>query len=236
MLELFFYMNPVLIAAAVIPAILLLIYVYKADKLEKESPGLLFSLVVYGVLSTFLAQLGEQVGDGILTALEPSVVLYNILFFFGVVAFAEEGFKYLVLKLRTWKSPEFDCQFDGVVYAVFVALGFALWENIGYVLSYGFGTALIRAVTAVPGHACFGVFMGVMYGLAKRYALAGEERKSKMYRRLAVILPALLHGTYDFIATMHEDGISWIFVVFVIAVFLWAFLLVRKTARKDRYL
>lgn len=104
MLDLFFYMNPVLIAAAVIPAILLLIYVYKADKLEKESPGILFSLVVYGVLSTFLAQLAERVGDWILTALQPSVVLYNILLFFGVVAFAEEGFKYLVLKLRTWKS------------------------------------------------------------------------------------------------------------------------------------
>ena len=162
--------------------------------------------------------------------------LYCVLFFFGVVAFAEEGFKYLILKLRTWKSPEFDCQFDGVVYAVFVSLGFALWENIGYVLSYGISAALIRAVTAIPGHACFGVFMGVMYGLAKRYALAGEEKKSKLYRQLAVIVPALLHGTYDFIATIDGEGYGWIFVVFIIAVFIWAFLLVRKTARKDRYL
>ncbi len=76
---------------------------------------------------------------------------YNVLLYFVVVALSEEGFKYLLLKKRTWYSSEFNCQFDGVVYAVFVALGFALWENISYVLMYGLGTAAIRAVTAVPG-------------------------------------------------------------------------------------
>ena len=97
--------------------------------------------------------------------------------YFGVVAFSEEGAKYFLLKRRTWNSAAFNCQFDGVVYAVFVSLGFALWENISYVLMYGLSTALVRAVTAVPGHACFGVFMGVWYGLAKR--LHGRERTAR---------------------------------------------------------
>lgn len=92
--------------------------------------------------------------------LPQSSTAYNVLLYFVVVALSEEGFKYLLLKKRTWYSSEFNCQFDGVVYAVFVALGFALWENISYVLMYGLGTAAVRAVTAVPGHACFGVFMG----------------------------------------------------------------------------
>ena len=165
-----FYVNPILIAAAIIPAIVLLRFVYKEDRLDKESPGLLLSLVIFGILSTFAAIVTEQIGEAILGILLPqSSTAYNVLLYFVVVALSEEGFKYLLLKKRTWYSGEFNCQFDGVVYAVFVALGFALWENISYVLMYGLGTAAVRAVTAVPGHACFGVFMGTFYGLAKRY-------------------------------------------------------------------
>ena len=162
-----FYVNPILIAAAVIPAIVLLRFVYKEDRLDKESPGLLLSLVIFGILSTFAAIVTEQIGETVLTLLLPqNSTAYNALLYFVVVALSEEGFKYLLLKKRTWYSGEFNCQFDGIVYAVFVSLGFALWENISYVLMYGLGTAAIRAVTAVPGHACFGVFMGAFYGLA----------------------------------------------------------------------
>ena len=100
---------------------------------------------------------------------------YNAIMYFGIVAFSEEGAKYFLLRRRSWHSAAFNCQFDGVVYAVFVALGFALWENISYVLMYGLSTALVRAVTAVPGHACFGVFMGVWYGLAKRLTAQGKR-------------------------------------------------------------
>ena len=70
---------------------------------------------------------------------------YNAIMYFGIVAFSEEGAKYFLLRRRTWHSAAFNCQFDGVVYAVFVALGFALWENISYVLMYGLSTALVRA-------------------------------------------------------------------------------------------
>ncbi len=147
-----FYVNPILIAAAVIPAIVLLRFVYKEDRLDKESPGLLLSLVIFGILSTFAAIVTEQIGEAILGILLPqSSTAYNALLYFVVVALSEEGFKYLLLKKRTWYLGEFNCQFDGIVYAVFVALGFALWENISYVLMYGLGTAAIRAVTAVPG-------------------------------------------------------------------------------------
>ena len=153
-----------------------------------------------------------------------------------VVAVSEEGFKYLLLKWRTWRSPFFNCQFDGVVYAVFVSLGFALWENIGYVLRYGLGTALLRAVTAVPGHACFGVFMGVWYGLAKKYASLGLTGRARLCRLLCLLLPALLHGAYDFIASYDTTQYAWGFAAFVAALFLVSFLLVKRASRRDEYL
>ena len=164
-----YYIDPVLAAAAIIPAVVLLIKVYQADRLEKEPVSLILSLVFFGVLSTAIAMVLEQVCTAVLGSYLPEgSVAYNAVLYFGIVAFSEEGAKYLLLKKRTWRDINFNCQFDGVVYGVSVSLGFALWENLGYVAMYGFGTALVRAVTAVPGHACFGVFMGAWYGMAKR--------------------------------------------------------------------
>ena len=232
-----FYVNPILIAAAVIPAIVLLRFVYKEDRLDKESPGLLLSLVIFGILSTFAAIVTEQIGEAILGILLPqNSTAYNALLYFVVVALSEEGFKYLLLKKRTWYSSEFNCQFDGVVYAVFVSLGFALWENLGYVAMYGLSTALVRAVTAVPGHACFGVFMGVYYGRAKRYDNDGDLVNAKRCRTMAVLMPALLHGAYDFIATMEDPSCEWVFLVFVLALFAVSLKLVRVGSHSDRYI
>ncbi len=227
----------ILIAAAVIPALILLVRIYRLDRLEPESAGLLLELVALGVFSTLLASLSEQLGDFVLAWFLPEQSLaYSVLLYFGVVAFSEEGFKYLLLKNRTWRSPYFNCQFDGVVYATFVSLGFALWENIGYVLRYGFATALARAVTAIPGHACFGVFMGVWYGVAKRQAIAGSEAASRRSRIFAVLVPAFLHGLYDYIATQQTQELSPVFAVFVAMLFLAAYRLAVRTARRDRYI
>ena len=232
-----FYTNPILIAAAVIPAIVLLVKVYRADRLEREPPALMLSLVLYGILSTGFALVAERVGTALLNRyLGEGTVLYNVLLYFVVVACSEEGFKYLLLRKRTWRSPAFNCQFDGVVYAVFVSLGFALWENIGYVIRYGLGTACVRAVTAVPGHACFGVFMGAWYGIAKRGDNWGRPGMSRMCRWLAFLLPAFLHGCYDYVATMESVHYGWIFVVFVAVMFLLALLVVRNLSRHDRYI
>ena len=230
-------MNPILIAAAVIPAVILLRYIYRKDRLEKEPRNLLISLVVLGIVSTALAVVAERAGAFALGLVLPEgSIAYNALMYFCVVGPAEEGAKYILLKRKTWSSPEFNCQFDGVVYAVFGSLGFALWENIGYVAAYGISTALIRAVTAVPGHACFGVFMGAWYGMAKRYDNSGEADKSRRCRKLAFWIPALIHGTYDFIATLNATLSALVFLAFVLFLFFHAMARVRKLSAEDDYI
>ena len=224
----------ILIAAAVVPAVFLMFKVYQADRLEKEPIGMLIGLLFLGIISTSLAGITEELGSIALANLFPNGgLISDALLYFIVVALSEEGFKYLLLKVRTWKSPHFNCQFDGVVYAVFVSLGFALWENIAYVLRFGFGTAVARAVTAVPGHACFGVFMGVWYGVAKRYELAGHMEESVHARKMALWIPILLHGVYDFTASMQNDIMSIIFLIFVGWMFRTALKLVRKVSAED---
>lgn len=226
--------NGILIAAAVIPAIFLMVKVYRSDKLERESPYMIWTLIKAGIFSSLLALLEERILSAILGVVVPyESPLYNIILYFGIVAFAEESSKYILMKRQTWSSWEFNCQYDGVVYAVFVSLGFALWENISYVMMYGLGTAVVRAVTAIPGHACFGVFMGIFYGIAKKLDYRGGTTASGQMRILAIVIPALLHGAYDYIATMTPEQGNGCFIAFVAAMFILSYILVNKSAKND---
>ena len=103
--------NVVLILAAVIPAVFLMIKVYRSDRLELESHGMLLRLVVGGVLSALIALVSEWVLSGLLQLLVPSTsALFDVLLYFVVVAVSEEGAKYFMLRRRSWSSPEFNCQ------------------------------------------------------------------------------------------------------------------------------
>ncbi len=226
--------NFILVAAAVIPAIVLMIKVYNSDRLEKESPHMLWVLVRSGIFSALIALVLERIFGSLLSATVHDQGLYQVLLYFVVVACSEEGAKYFMMKRNTWDSDEFNCQFDGIVYAVFVSLGFALWENISYVLHYGFSVALIRALTAIPGHTCFGVFMGLFYGVARKFENRGETGKAAQFRWLSVIVPAVLHGAYDYIASV--DAGTLIFVVFIVALFFVSYRIVTRMSKVDHYI
>lgn len=65
---------------------------------------------------------------------------------FLVAGLCEELCKFLLLRLGSWKNRNFDYRFDGIVYGVAVAVGFALLENVMYVAQGGLETALMRGV------------------------------------------------------------------------------------------
>ncbi|MBO4356395.1 MAG: protease PrsW, partial [Clostridia bacterium] len=114
----FYYLFPtlmtydfVLVIAAVIPAVLLMIKVYRSDRLEKESSGMIWNLIKAGILSSLIALVIERVLSTVLNyAVSKESSWYNIILYFVIVAFTEEGAKYFILKRRTWNSPEFNCQ------------------------------------------------------------------------------------------------------------------------------
>jgi RsiW-degrading membrane proteinase PrsW (M82 family) len=229
--------NIVLIAAAIIPALFLTARIYKIDHLEKESGPLLRKLVVAGILSSLIALVEERVLSYLLANfVSYDSLAYNVILYFVVVAVSEESSKYLMLFRNSWNTPEFNCVFDGVVYAVFVSLGFALWENISYVLNYGIYAAFARALTAIPGHACFGVFMGVFYSAAKKYERYGDISSMSICRFMAILVPVLLHGSYDFIATMETDGFNYVFIIFVAILFIASNLVVKRVVSNDHYM
>ena len=130
------------ILAAVLPAIFLLRYIYKHDTVDKEPPGLLLSLILMGIVAALMSIVLEIIGEKILNdQISQDDKYYKIILAFAVVAVVEEGTKFLLMKLKTWKNPNFNYSFDGIVYAVSVSLGFAAFENIKYVMNFGLSVA-----------------------------------------------------------------------------------------------
>ena len=78
--------------------------------------------------------------------------------------------------------------------------------------------------------------MGVWYGMARAQENIGRVENSKVFRILSVLVPVLLHGTYDYIAVVNmENGIGY-FVLFIAVMFGLAFFMVRRVSRKDQYI
>ena len=91
------------IIAALFPALFLMRVIYRQDKIEKEPGGLLLSLIFMGVLAALAAMVLENIGQAILTAfVSPDNPFFVVLFAFLVVALAEEGAKYFLMRKKTW--------------------------------------------------------------------------------------------------------------------------------------
>lgn len=177
--------------SALLPVLILLYFIYRKDKLQPEPLGRLVWTFFVGCLCVIPASLMELV----LTPFAPSDPVTGGLFTgYAVAGFSEELCKLLLLLWVVWKSPYFDEYFDGIVYAVFLSLGFACVENIMYVFSGDdpMAVALTRGLLAVPAHFLFAVIMGYHLALAK-FDL--PKRRTHLFH--ALLYPVLLHGTYD---------------------------------------
>ncbi len=223
----------ILLAAAVLPAVYLLSRVYKMDTIEKEPWSILRKLLLWGALSGIPAALVESLLTGVVQSiLTEGTFLYNLVFGFVVAALVEESFKFFFLYKFTFKSPAFNYRYDGVVYAVFVSMGFAILENILYVFQGGIGVAISRALLALPLHAACGVYMGIAYGQQKVRSL---YRPASFGSVAAACLPTpiLIHGFYDFCAFMQTIPFTIIFIAFVALVFVFTLKQLKKASLED---
>lgn len=222
------------IAAAVLPALVLMRYIYRQDAIEREPKRLLFSLVVAGAFAVIPVTLLEYGGQYLLSLFVPvDTPLFLILLMFLVVAPSEEGCKYYFLKRKTWRHPAFNYRFDGLVYAVFVSLGFAALENIGYVTQFGLSVAVTRAILSVPAHMSFGVFMGSYYGRAKVREVRGDYAGASRLQRTGVLIAILLHGFFNSCLALNDTKALLVFIGFVLIMYGVVFRRIKADARND---
>ena len=225
-------MTLMLFAAALLPAIVVMVYVYQKDKAEPEPIGLVLRVFFLGAASGLVASVIENILIGTFEAVIPQGTLLLIVTYFIGVAAVEETCKYFCLN-TVKHNPAFNYVFDAVVYSVAAALGFAALENVFYVMDGGLGTAVMRAIFSVPGHAADGVVMGVFYGLARQQELSGNKAEANRFYWLAWLLPVIEHGFYD--AALSTESDLWMLLAMAvdIAFIVIAFNLVRKHATAD---
>lgn len=227
----------VYLIAAVLPAILLLVYVYSMDKIEPEPMPLVFRLLARGLIAAAVSIILEDLGDGLIRFLaSDQTIMFVTVLTFLMVGAVEEGTKYIMLRTKTWKNPNFDYKFDGLVYAVSVSLGFAIFENVSYVFRYGLAVAGSRAVLAVPAHMAFSVATGILYSKAKFYRNRGREQTSRACSWLAWLVPVGLHGLYDTLATLKGSTATILYIIFVVAMYIIMFFLIRHESKNDEHL
>ena len=184
----------IILAAALLPAILLWLYIWKKDP-QKEPTSRLLKATLWGVLISVPIVLVEMGIGAVLLGVgaEPTSLIGTTADAFLVAALPEETFKLLALWLVLRKNPYFDEHFDGIIYAVCVGLGFAAIENVLYVVGEEewVTIAISRALLSVPGHYAFAVLMGYYYSV---YHFVDHTPK----RAICILLvPVLAHGLYD---------------------------------------
>ncbi len=230
---------------AIVPAILLCIYIYKMDFIEKEPILMLLILFFLGVIITVPVAYAESELISIFNIDYNNNLSCFILSFF-IVALIEEGFKFLVLYFGTWKNKNFDHIYDGIVYAVFISLGFAMLENLLYVaqptlssiqymsmptidaIKASTDTAILRALISVPAHGFYAVTCGYYFGIAKLNNSIGYKRKAILFLIYSLIVPIVLHGLFDYLLLVSNNMLTWTFYCFVSILYIASYFNIRK--------
>ncbi len=184
------------ILLALFPVILIILFIYRKDKYEKEPPKLMAKAFVGGIFAA-LTTLGLAPVLVVFSYIPKDPIAAFIDAFYSA-ALPEESLKFLFLFLFIWRQKDFNERFDGILYAVLVAMGFAALENILYVMDGNIQTAIGRAILSVPGHGFFGVIMGYYFALA-RFS-TGSPRIWYLLRSWGY--PILAHGTYNFLISL----------------------------------
>ena len=169
--------------------IAIVIFIVRSDKFP-EPTSLIIKTFFIGILLCWPAGFLNS----FIFVLEDLLGFTDMSFLAG---FTEEPLKFLAFMLFIKANIEFDEPMDAIVYGTIISLGFATYENIEYVYLYNeefssFYIAILRAISAIPLHACCGVIMGYYIGL---YTFKGSYK----YIVQALLIPILIHALYNFL-------------------------------------
>ena len=204
-----------LVMLSISPGIFIMILIYNLDEYDKEPLWLL-------AISFILGAMNLHWGVEFLEYVFSFINVENNFIRIGeealTVAITEEVLKFTVVILIIYPNKYFDEPFDGIVYSVFVGMGFATAENLTYVLQGGASLAFFRMISAVPAHFVFAVIMGYYLGIAK------SRRKNQiLYICVSLIAPIFCHALYDyflfldFVPGLWIGGFVTLYIAFIFA-------------------
>lgn len=221
-----------------IPALLLMWLVDRLDAKRPEPRSTRWLVVLVGMLSVIPALILELAISSLTAGrIEPQMTYQGSSFqAFVVAAGVEEACKIAMVYWVVWRRPEFDERMDGIVYASRGGLGFALVENVLYLINQHSlqGQIVVwveRALLAVPGHAMWTGMIGAM--AARRRFDGGGLGLVGGY-----LLAVAFHGAYDVSVFLQQplhlegrDVAAHALLVAPVALTVLAFVVLRSMAR-----
>ncbi|OPL18092.1 MAG: hypothetical protein AVO35_06195 [Candidatus Aegiribacteria sp. MLS_C] len=212
-----------LVLLAVAPPVAFLVYILRRDRVEPEPLGLVLKMLFLGCLSVIPAMVMELLFTD-LPLFNGTGIAGSALKSFLLVAPVEEAVKLLTVLLFVWRNENFDQRGDGIVYTGTVAIGFAMAENLMYVLGRGWLIGVLRAVTSIPSHTFTGVLMGCFVGAAK---FASNRKDRARFLVTGFLVAWLFHGAYNTFA-LSGTAAALLVVPLVIALFMLGSRSIRK--------
>lgn len=191
--------NIIIVIISFFVPMVFLYYVYSKDSIKENFMSLVkaffagvFSVIIVSLLYSLIRNLP-------LENIKLPVTLLNVVKAFLRDGVIEEAVKLLMFISLFRYSKDYDDAYDGIVFFAFLGIGFAVFENVLYLISNNLDTEvlLFRTFTALPLHFYMGVFMGYYYS---RYLV--NKARGKNYTNFliyAYLMPVLLHGIHNFV-------------------------------------
>lgn len=250
---------------ALIPGLFLCGYIFYKDKVEREPVGLLSLLFVMGTVAYILsAFLQRYVADGIDSLFAGSMqysaegaLLYsssraeflhkllNACISFSLVPIC---IKWAVLYFGTHKTKHFNYLFDGVVYSVFLSLGFAVAEIIHFALQNDSDLLLPKVLTVLPCHLFIGILMGYYYTmwhmrflvnrietrlLATKLIAKDKIRSSATWLVSSFVIPTVVSCLYAYASSAMNETVTLAFYSAVFILYGLSFVVIEQLATRE---
>ena len=221
-----------LIFAVLVPLLFWAAYHYYHDRHRPEPVVNLLVCIGLGVAASYLSRylyLGLDVLNLRYDAQQLAFTSLPGLFAYAVlgIGLSEEFAKLVPFLVIVLRFKAFDEPMDGIVYGSFLALGFALVENLHYIDFLTRNEALARGFAGPLVHIVFASVWAYHIGLAK---LQGRSVLAAAAVWLAV--SAVLHGVYDFVVLGFSNTALLISAAIIVSVWLWRLNLIRKLTRE----
>lgn len=213
----------------VLPSLVWLSFYLKKDK-NSEKISMILRIFLWGVVVTlpiFFVQIGMKEILEKLTTID--TLIYNLIYWFLIISFSEEFFKYLVVRVKIKNSPEMDEPVDMMIYMVVVALGLAALENVLYLFvpsgQMAFNDLVGRTILVSFVRFIGATFLHTLCSALVGYFLAisfCDQKREFLEVGFGIFVAVLLHGLYDF-SIMTLEGPAKIIIPIIILISLALF-------------
>lgn len=208
------------------------VYHYRKDRALPEPIGLLLlgfglGIIAVGVSAALyrgLELFGLRFDAGALADSSAAAVFVYAMLAIGPI---EELSKFLPFALIIMRLRQLDEPVDGIIYASFIGLGYAAFENWQYrdylttVEAYarGFASPVVHMVLA----SIWGLWM--TQALLEKRSIAGAALRG-------LLVAAVIHGIYDFIVILNPGNALPLAGLLIAAVWLWRLRVLQRLRRE----